>query len=122
MTPRHVFIAAIALLACCAASAAEKNAKHAAPQQPIVSLFDRIDTNHDGKIDAKEVAASPPIAERNLRVAQRMLAPWDANGDGVVTAEEFNRAADARFKSRDRGNTGKLAKKTPLPQDSRPHE
>ena len=64
--------------------------------------FDEFDTNHDGKIDAKEIASSPPLMERNLKTAERMVKDWDTNGDGIVTAEEFKKAADDRFARQDK--------------------
>ncbi len=39
--------------------------------------------------------------ERNLKTAERMLKQWDANGDGVVTTEEFNKNAADRFAKQD---------------------
>jgi len=77
--------------------------------------FDEFDTNHDGKIDAKEIASSPPLMERNLKTADRMVQQWDANGDGVVTAEEYKQAAEARFAKQDKDGTGKIARKAPAP-------
>jgi len=81
--------------------------------------FAEFDTNHDGKIDAKEVASSPPLMERNLRTAERMTKQWDANGDGVVTREEFDQNAQARFDKQDKDKTGKLAKR-PIPPGMQP--
>jgi hypothetical protein len=77
--------------------------------------FDEYDANHDGKIDAKEIASSPPLMERNLKTAERMVKQWDANGDGVVTADEYKKNAEDRFAKQDRDGTGKLTKRAPLP-------
>jgi len=77
--------------------------------------FEEFDTNHDGKIDAKEIASSPPLMERNLRTAERMMKQWDANGDGVVTAEEFKAAGEQRFSKQDKDGTGKIARRMPPP-------
>jgi Ca2+-binding EF-hand superfamily protein len=77
--------------------------------------FDEFDTNHDGKTDAKEIASSPPLMERNLRTAERMTKQWDANSDGVVTAEEFRKSAEDRFAKQDKEGTGKIARKMPPP-------
>lgn len=77
--------------------------------------FAEFDANHDGKIDAKEIASSPPLMERNERAAERMVKMWDANGDGVVTADEFNKNADERFTKMDREGTGKIARRMPPP-------
>jgi Ca2+-binding EF-hand superfamily protein len=75
--------------------------------------FDELDTNHDGKIDAKEIASSPALMERNMRMAERMVKQWDADGNGVVTAEEYKKSAEERFAKQDKDGTGKLARKTP---------
>ena len=75
--------------------------------------FDEFDANHDGKIDAKEIASSPPLMERNLKTAERMLKQWDADGNGVVTAEEFNKNAADRFAKQDPEGTGKITKRAP---------
>lgn len=77
--------------------------------------FDEFDTNHDGKVDAKEIASSPPLMERNLRTADRMMKQWDANNDGIVTAEEFRKSAEDRFAKQDKEGTGKIARKVPPP-------
>jgi hypothetical protein len=77
--------------------------------------FDELDTNHDGKIDAKEIASSPPLMERNLKAADRMVKQWDANGDGIVTADEFKQSAEGRFAKQDPEGTGKIARRAPAP-------
>lgn len=77
--------------------------------------FDEFDTNHDGKIDAKEIASSPPLMERNLRTSERMMKQWDANGDGIVSTEEFRKSAEDRFAKQDKEGTGKIARKMPPP-------
>lgn len=77
--------------------------------------FDEFDTNHDGKIDAKEIASSPPLMERNLQMAERMIKQWDANGDGVVTAEEFKKFSEDRFAKQDKAGTGKIPRPAPPP-------
>jgi hypothetical protein len=75
--------------------------------------FDEFDTNHDGKVDAKEIASSPPLMERNLKTAERMVKEWDKNGDGVVSAEEFQAAAADRFARQDKEGTGKITRPRP---------
>ena len=75
--------------------------------------FDEFDGNHDGKIDAKEIASSPPLMERNLKTAERMIKEWDKNGDGVVSAEEFQAAAADRFARQDKDGTGKITRPKP---------
>jgi Ca2+-binding EF-hand superfamily protein len=78
--------------------------------------FDEFDTNHDGKIDAKEIASSPPLMERNVKTAERMVKQWDANGDGVVTADEYRKNAEDRFAKQDKDGTGKITKRAPPTQ------
>ena len=75
--------------------------------------FDEFDTNHDGKIDAKEIANSPPLMERNLRTAERMVKQWDTDGDGVVSAAEYQKMAEQRFAQQDKEGTGKITRKAP---------
>jgi hypothetical protein len=75
--------------------------------------FDEFDTNHDGKTDAKEIASSPPLMERNLKTAERMVKQWDKNGDGVITADEFKQDAEDRFSRQDKEGKGKIARPTP---------
>jgi Ca2+-binding EF-hand superfamily protein len=75
--------------------------------------FDELDTNHDHRIDASEMAHSPPMIERNLHSAEQMIRKWDANKDGVVTVEEYQAFAAARFTKEDKNGTGKIAKPEP---------
>lgn len=75
--------------------------------------FDELDTNHDGKVDAKEIAASPPLMERNMRTAERMVKQWDANNDGIVTADEYKKKAEERFQRQDKDGTGKITRRVP---------
>jgi len=75
--------------------------------------FEEFDTNHDGKIDAKEIASSPPLMERNVKTAERMLKQWDANGDGIVTTDEYDKAAQDRFAKQDKEGTGKITRRAP---------
>jgi hypothetical protein len=75
--------------------------------------FDEFDANHDGKIDAKEIASSPPLMERNIKTAERMVKEWDKNGDGIVSADEFQAAAAERFARQDKDGTGKITRPKP---------
>src|SRR5262245_2865096 len=76
--------------------------------------FDEFDTNHDGKIDAKEIASSAPLMERNLKPSERMVKQWDADNDGTVSAAEYQKFAEQRFKAQDKEGTGKIAKRAPM--------
>lgn len=66
-------------------------------QARMTQMFDRLDANHDGVVDAAELA--------NGR-GGRMLARFDANGDGRVTREEFTVGLDAQFKAMDKNGDG----------------
>ncbi|MBV9527340.1 signal transduction protein [Sphingomonas sp.] len=57
-------------------------------------LFDRMDANHDGYLDAAEIRAA--LTQRFRRL--------DANGDGIVTPEERMAARDKRKAMHDRGD------------------
>ena len=49
------------------------------------AAFARADVNKDGKLDQKEAAVMPAIAER--------FGQLDANSDGAISREEFSKAA-----------------------------
>jgi len=66
-------------------------------QARMTQMFDRLDANHDGVVDAAELA--------NAR-GGRMLARFDANGDGRVMREEFTVGLDAQFKAMDKNGDG----------------
>lgn len=74
-------------------------------QARMTQMFDRLDANDDGVVDANELA--------NAR-GGRMLARLDANGDGRVTRDEFTVGIDAQFKTLDKNGDGVVT------QDERP--
>jgi hypothetical protein len=47
----------------------------------VGAIFDKLDVNHDGKLTPDEAQAHPTVASH--------FKDADANGDGVVTKEEF---------------------------------
>ncbi|MDO9607299.1 MAG: EF-hand domain-containing protein [Brevundimonas sp.] len=63
----------------------------------MVEMFDRVDANHDGAINASELAASP---------AGRMLSRADMDGNGLITKAEMEAGADAMFKVMDKNGDG----------------
>jgi Ca2+-binding EF-hand superfamily protein len=68
--------------------------------------FARFDKNGDGFIDANDLAAV--AAERATYAAQRFFKRFDADRDGKVTREEFNRFAKQRFANLDLDDDGKI--------------
>lgn len=68
--------------------------------------FQQIDTHGTGKVTAAQIAASPQAHERAARVAARVVKRLDANGDGVVSQDEFLAAARKRFARMDRNGDG----------------
>ena len=53
----------------------------AGPPVDVGAVFDKLDTNHDGKLTRDEAQAHPTVSAN--------FASADANGDGVITKEEF---------------------------------
>jgi EF hand domain-containing protein len=47
----------------------------------VGAIFDKLDVNHDGKLTPDEAQAHPTVAAH--------FKDADANGDGIVTKEEF---------------------------------
>jgi len=70
--------------------------------------FAQFDTAGDGKVTAAEIESAPKTQERAVRIADRFVKKMDANGDGVVTQDEFVAAAKARFARLDKNADGYL--------------
>jgi Ca2+-binding EF-hand superfamily protein len=68
--------------------------------------FDRLDKNGDGFIDAKDL--EPLAAERVAFASKRFFRRFDADNDGKVTKDEFNRFAKERFANLDMDGDGKI--------------
>jgi len=68
--------------------------------------FQQIDAHGNGKVTAGQIASSPQARERAGRIAARLVKRLDANGDGVVTQDEFLAAASKRFARLDRNGDG----------------
>lgn len=78
-------------------------------QARMTQMFNRLDANEDGVVDASELA--------NAR-GGRMLARFDADADGRITREEFDVGLAAAFKAMDKnGDGGRAAAASPLKSD-----
>ena len=66
-------------------------------QARMTQMFNRLDANEDGVVDASELA--------NAR-GGRMLARFDADADGRITREEFDVGLAAAFKAMDKNGDG----------------
>ncbi len=66
-------------------------------QARMIQMFNRLDANDDGVVDASELA--------NAR-GGRMLARFDADADGRITREEFDVGLAAAFKAMDKNGDG----------------
>ncbi len=62
-------------------------AQNKASSKDVDAAFARTDANKDGKLDRKEAENLPAVAQRFDQI--------DANHDGFVSREEFNKAAGA---------------------------
>jgi Ca2+-binding EF-hand superfamily protein len=68
--------------------------------------FNRMDKNGDGFIDAKDL--EPAAAERVAFASKRFFKRFDADADGKVTRDEFNRFAKERFAGLDMDGDGRI--------------
>ena len=98
MSPKTLFLAAAAFAASAAAVPAYAATGDAGQQTPPVPLrasimFNLIDTNGDGAIDATEAAA----------LQKAIFGALDANKDGKLTADEFKKVADGFMDRHPRG-------------------
>lgn len=59
--------------------------------------FDKLDVNHDGVVDASEIASSPVAAERVQKRAEHFVKRYDASGSGKVSKSDFETKEMARF-------------------------
>jgi Ca2+-binding EF-hand superfamily protein len=76
--------------------------------------FAKADADKDGKLTVAEVAAEIEKM-RTEQMAKRMISRFDANDDGVLTAEEAANGQKKMFAMLDKNDDGKIAK-TEFPQ------
>ena len=83
MTNKTALLAALSLSIACGSALAQRAGG------PI--SFDALDGNSDGKVTLDEFKANFTPAARNGRAPdhERLFGRWDADGDGELTAEEF---------------------------------
>lgn len=62
-------------------------------------MFDKLDTNKDGRLDRKELRG---------RLSRKEFDAADADHDGTLTKEEYLSAVEARFNAADADHNGKL--------------
>jgi Ca2+-binding EF-hand superfamily protein len=73
----------------------------------------KADADGDGKFTVAEIADAIQRA-RMERMARRMIARFDANGDGVLTKDEIEAGQKKRFDQIDANGDGKI-EKTEMP-------
>jgi Ca2+-binding EF-hand superfamily protein len=71
--------------------------------------IENADANHDGKVTVEELAARLEKA-RYERMAKRMIARFDTNGDGQLTEDEVQGRQKKLFALLDRNDDGKIEK------------
>ncbi|MGE3177481.1 MAG: hypothetical protein AB7O32_08425 [Vicinamibacterales bacterium] len=75
------------------------------PSTQLRALFERIDTNRDGGIDAAELGTVIDYLKQQdpsaaLPAAEEALARLDRNGDGTIGRRELRRALQSRWRER----------------------
>ena len=68
-----------------------------------------MDQNDDGKITWQEFQAAPRPGKQGPRM-QQMFQRADTNGDGVINRDEFDKKADLRSKPLDRNGDGVITR------------
>ncbi|XP_064194633.1 mitochondrial adenyl nucleotide antiporter SLC25A24-like [Anguilla rostrata] len=80
-------------------------------------LFEKLDTNKDGKVDVAELRAGLKAMGISFRkgAAQKIVTSWDKNKDGSLDFQEFSRYLKEHekklrltFKSLDKNNDGRI--------------
>jgi Ca2+-binding EF-hand superfamily protein len=70
-----------------------------ATEQELQSLFDKLDTDQDGKISINDLFLSPGLStiissETNISTPQELLVNYDSDSDGSITFEELKSAVE----------------------------
>ncbi|MBD2533580.1 EF-hand domain-containing protein [Nostoc flagelliforme FACHB-838] len=68
-----------------------------ATEQELQSLFNKLDTDQDGKISINDLFLSPGLStiissETNISTPQELLVNYDSDEDGSITFEELKEA------------------------------
>ena len=68
-----------------------------ATEQELQSLFNKLDTDQDGKISINDLFLSPGLStiissETNISTPQKLLVNYDSDSDGSITFEELKSA------------------------------
>ncbi|MFO8046519.1 MAG: EF-hand domain-containing protein [Halomonas sp.] len=82
-------------------------------QEARAKLFDRVDTNTNGLLDPKELEKLREQAAQRQRggaIQDVDLAAMDANGDGLLSRDEFANFIPQRIRDADRNNDGALTR------------
>ncbi|MCC5655219.1 EF-hand domain-containing protein [Nostoc sp. XA013] len=70
-----------------------------ATEQELQSLFNKLDTDQDGKISINDLFLSPGLStiissETNISTPQELLVNYDSDKDGSITFEELKEAVE----------------------------
>ena len=71
-------------------------------KKAATALFDRLDVNHDGTIDRRELGG---------RLSAREFAAADVDKEGTLTKDEYLAVVEQRFKAADTDRDGTLTAK-----------
>ncbi|MHC5825853.1 MAG: EF-hand domain-containing protein [Nostoc sp.] len=68
-------------------------------EQELQSLFNTLDSDHDGKISINDLFLSPGLSviissETNSTTPQELLVNYDSDFDGSITFEELKEAVE----------------------------
>jgi Ca2+-binding EF-hand superfamily protein len=88
-------------------------AEHAAGAK---AMFEKMDSDKDGKVTAAEMTAAHKAvtgrkAAKSDMSSEDKIKAVDANGDGILTAEEHATASESMFAKMDADKDGLLSKK-----------